>query len=451
MDAQHLTELIPTLLSSNSSEDADGNGVSLPKEALLELPGLAALNHQLQSLDAVQGPEALSPELATRLYGPVLRTSVSRMEQFAACPFRFFVHSGLRAEERKLFELDVREQGTFQHEALAEFHGSLRAEGKRWRDITPAEARERIGRIAKSRISSFRQGLLETNDQTRFTGRVLAESLQDFVETVVIWMRQQYQFDPVQVELGFGDENGAPSWKLTLDSHKTLELRGRIDRVDLHRPAGSPNALCVVLDYKSSHKQLDSVLIEHGLQLQLLSYLNVLRHWPNPQAVFGADRLEPAGVFYVNLRGKYERESNRVDALAQPERDRRLAYRHSGRFAVSALPHLDNRPDVNEGDQFNYRLTAARQIHKTCREAVDAAEFEALLAEVEQLLKTMGQQIYAGRAEVGPYRKGLVTACDQCGYQAICRIDLWTHEFRVLRRASPKGIRSNSHGSEPHE
>ena len=68
MDAQHLTQLIPALLSSNSSEDADGNGVSLPKEALLELPGLGALNDQLQRLDAVQGPEALSPELAARLY-----------------------------------------------------------------------------------------------------------------------------------------------------------------------------------------------------------------------------------------------------------------------------------------------------------------------------------------------------------------------------------------------
>jgi len=326
MDAQHLTELIPALLSSTASDDAVGNRVGLPKEALLELPGLASLNDQLQHLHAVQGPpEALSPALAARLYGPVLRTSVSRMEQFAACPFRFFVHSGLRAEERKLFELDVREQGSFQHEALAEFHESLQAEGKRWRDVTPAEARERIGRIALSRIASFRQGLLETNDQTRFTGRVLAESLQDFVETAVAWMRQQYEFDPVQVELGFGDENGAPSWKLPLDSEKTLELRGRIDRVDLHHPVGSPNARCVILDYKSSHKQLDSVLIEHGLQLQLLSYLNVLRHWPNPKAIFGADLIEPAGVFYVNLRGKYEREANRVDALAQPEQDRRLA------------------------------------------------------------------------------------------------------------------------------
>jgi ATP-dependent helicase/nuclease subunit B len=72
---------------------------------------------------------------------------------------------------------------------------------------------------------------------------------------------------------------------------------------------------------------------------------------------------------------------------------------------------------------------------------VGGAEFEALLTEAEEHLKRMGQQIYSGCAEVGPYRRGLTTACDQCGYQAICRIDPWTHEFRVLRPAA-KGAAS---------
>ena len=59
-----------------------------------------------------------------------------------------------------------------------------------------------------------------------------------------------------------------------------------------------------------------SLLMEHGLQLQLAAYLNVLRHWPDPRPVFGVSRLVPAGVFYVNLRGDYDREPNRDEALA---------------------------------------------------------------------------------------------------------------------------------------
>jgi len=38
---------------------------------------------------------------------------------------------------------------------------------------------------------------------------------------------------------------------------------------------------------------------------------------------------------------------------------------------------------------------------------------------------------------VAPFRKGSVTACDHCQYQGICRIDPWTHPFRVLRQSDP--------------
>lgn len=384
-------------------------------------------------------PHSLAPDLAAQLYGPVLRTSVSRLEQFAACPFRFFVHSGLRAEERRLFDLDAKEQGSFQHDVLAQFHNQLAAEGKRWRDITPREARERVAQIARSLSATFRDGLLESNEQTRFTARVLAESLQDFVEILVDWMRRQYRFDPVKVELPFGEEGGIPAWSLELDGDKRLELHGRIDRVDLHREPDSDSALCVVVDYKSSQKQLDPVLIEHGLQLQLLAYLNVLRHSPGPMAGLGLARLEPAGVFYVNLRGKYGREPNRRAALADPDQARKLAYRHTGRFDQSALPLLDSRTDATEGDQFNYRRNRDGELNKRCSEPVSPEQFVALLEQVENNLIAMGRQIYSGCVEVRPIRKGIFTACDQCVYQSICRIDPWTHSFRLLRPARKEG------------
>jgi len=173
--------------------------------------------------------------------------------------------------------------------------------------------------------------------------------------------------------------------------------------------------------------------MEHGLQLQLLTYLNVLRQWPNPSALFGAEHLIPAGVFYVNLRGKYEREQNRTAALADIQHARKLAYRHSGRFDTRALPQLDGRPGAQQGDQFNYRLTKSGQVHGNCREALATVDFEALLDSVEANLKKMGQEIFSGVATVSPYRKGSLTACDQCDYHAICRIDPWTHSYRVLR------------------
>ncbi|MDB6065794.1 MAG: helicase-exonuclease AddAB subunit AddB [Pedosphaera sp.] len=432
--SEHANEMIVPILR-NQVRGPGSNAKELSR--LNNLPTLAPLQERLKHLIAVPLKESLSPALAGQLYGLDLRTSVSRMEQFAACPFKFFVHSGLRAEERQLFELDIRDQGNFQHEVLASFHLQLRHEGKRWRDISPIEARERIKAIAGNLITSFREGLLQSTEEGRFTARMLTDSLQDFVETLIGWMQQQYAFDPGAVELPFGNSDDSfPPWALALSKDHRLLLHGRIDRIDICLESGADEALCVVVDYKSSQKQLDPLLMEHGLQLQLAAYLNVLRHWPNPKPFFGVSRLIPAGVFYVNLRGKYERSENRNEALAGIQTARKLAYRHTGRFDAEALPKLDQRTGVKEGDQFNYRLTQAGKIHGGSREALDTTEFLAMLDAVETGLQTMGRAVYAGVANIDPYQKGSATACDQCDYHAICRIDPWTHNYRMLRKSA---------------
>ncbi len=424
----HVQELIPQLLAlpewpeaGNSTIASDGAGRQL----------LASLVHLRRYPNTVEQGR-LNAELAAKLYGPTLRTSVSRLEQFAACPFKFLVYAGLRAEERVRFELDPREQGSFQHDVLAAFHEQLQNEGKRWRDVTPAEARERVGQIARVMAANFREGLFSVSEQTRFTAQMLTGALQDFVAVLVGWMRGQYAFDPVAVELPFGEPDSAPAWELDLGEGRRLALRGRIDRVDLCRVASGEEALAVVVDYKSSQKELDPVLLANGVQLQLPAYLNVLQHWSAPRGAFGVGKLHPAGVFYVSLRGAYERQTNRADALADADEAQRLAYQHSGRFDASALDKLDSRGEA-KGDQFNYRRKQDGELMKNCREALSPLDFAALLRSTEENLKRMGREIFAGAAQLDPYRHKQALACDQCSYQAICRIDPWTHRYRMLR------------------
>ncbi|HSU57494.1 MAG TPA: PD-(D/E)XK nuclease family protein [Candidatus Dormibacteraeota bacterium] len=404
--------------------------------ALTDLMGIPALSQKIAALremrlDSVA--ERLRPELASRLFGPILRTSVSRLEQFAECPFKFFINSGLRADERRKFEVDAREQGSFQHDALALFHEQLHGEGKRWRDIEPEVARDLMGQLATSLIATYRNGLLERTEETRFLGRVMTECLQDFVETVVGWMRSQYRFEPVAVEVPFGDGDASSAWELELGNGAKLALRGRIDRVDVLRTADKDEAFCVVIDYKSSEKKLEEVLLANGLQLQLLAYLNVIRRWPNAREVFGAAKLMPAGVFYVSLRGKYDTETNRLDALEDTESARKRAYRHAGRFDVQVLKYLDSRSNAEKGDQFKYRITSTGKLNKGDKDGLESAEFAALLQSVEDQMIRIGREVFAGSAEVGPYRRNTTTACDQCSYASICRIDPWTHSFRILK------------------
>jgi ATP-dependent helicase/nuclease subunit B len=440
-DAESANEIIAPLLElcSSGCESAHSENQSRLTSAateewqkLLELPALKSLAENLRQLREPNPAENLTPAFAEKIYGAVLKSSVSRLEEFAACPFRFFIHSGLRAEERKVFGLDARERGSFQHEVLKMFHEQLKAEHKRWRDLTPPDARERVGQIAADLAPNYRDGLFRADEQNRFAARVLAEALQNFVETLMTWMRGQYEFDPAVAELDFGfDGSRAPAWEIDLGNRHKLALRGRIDRIDLFRESAE-RALCVVMDYKSSSKKLDEILVEHGVQLQLLAYLAAICRWPTPEKLFGAKQLIPAGVFYVNLRGQFESGNTRTEALADTIGSRNLAYRHTGRFDAGALDKLDS---AKAADQFNYRLNKDGGVSAKSAEALPRAEFEKLLEGVEIQLRETGKRIFEGAAKVDPYRKGTQTPCEFCDYQAACRIDKWTHRYRVLRSA----------------
>ncbi len=441
-EAEHAIELIEPLVGAEVTRLKNqrlltSSPTTRNWESLLELPALGKLVEALAALREPDSTESLSPALAEKLFNPTLRSSVSRLEEFAQCPFRFFVHSGLRAEDRKVFELDAREQGSFQHEVLKMFHEQLSAEGKRWRDLTPPDARERVGEIAAMLAPNYRDGLLHTSEQSRFTARVLAESLQDFIETLVTWMRGQYEFDPAVAELEFGfDAGGAPAWEIDLGAGHRLALRGRIDRIDLCRETDG-RALCVVMDYKSGQRKLDKILVEHGVQLQLLAYLAAVCHGPDPHALFGVQQLIPAGVFYVNLRGQYESGGTRDEVLTDADAARKRAYRHAGRFDASALSRLDR---TNAADQFNYRLNKDGSVRSNSVEALPRAEFAALLDHVGAQLQGMGRAIFSGAAQVDPYRKGHETPCEFCEYRAACRIDPWTHQYRGLRPSAEKAF-----------
>jgi ATP-dependent helicase/nuclease subunit B len=312
------------------------------------------------------------------------------------------------------------------------------------------EARERIGRIAAAQMEHFRDGLFRDSAETVFAARSLAAALQDFVEIIVGWMRGQYEFDPSAAELGFGGKDDrAPAWEIDLGGEHKLALQGRIDRVDLWRDPNTETALAVVTDYKSGGKKLDSLLVQNGVQLQLLAYLGALRNWsagilpaggvPDTISPAGSQRsrsatkkIIPAGAFYVNLRGDFKSGGSRAEVLGDAEA-KKLAYRHNGRFDAGELRKFDRRADVSKGDQFNFRLNKDGELPSNSAEALPRENFEALLAGVEGKLRELGGQIFSGAAAVDPYRKGTQTPCEYCDYRAACRIDEWTHEWRVLR------------------
>jgi len=424
-EIEHVFELLPGLLRGDVVESGE----------LQSLPGVAPILAQWQRWHALASPDklALSSAAAGALYGRELRTSISALETFAGCPFEYFVRYGLRADERALFEADPRQTGSFQHEILSRFHAQLRGEKKRWRDITPENARERIATIGLELSRTFGEGLFEADERSRFMARALIEQLQNLMAALVGWMRQ-YEFDPQEVELSFGlNETDLPAWRLPLGDGKYLVLRGKIDRVDLWRAPGADEALAVIVDYKSSGAKLDPIFMHHGMQLQLLSYLNALLHLPDPKKIFGVSRISPAGVFYVPLRARPDSGDTRHEVLDRTAAAALKAYQHTGRFDGEALLHLDSR-GLPKGDQFKFAKKKDGDFSKQGNEAMTPKTFKELLEKIANDLRSHGERIFSGEVAAKPYRKGTERACDWCQCLAVCRFDSWVHPFNVLRK-----------------
>jgi ATP-dependent helicase/nuclease subunit B len=372
------------------------------------------------------------------LYGRQLTTSVSALEDYSACPFKFYVARGLGAKERELYEPDVRELGSFQHELLRVIHERLLAEKTSWRDLVPADADRLAGELGRQLAVSYRGGLFQTSAEARFVGAQLVEGIRSLFHTLIGWM-PQYLFDPVEVELGFGmGAEGLPGWGLELEDGRSLRLRGRIDRIDICRSPENNTALAVVIDYKSSRMQLDPVKLQHGLQLQLLSYLGVLENLTALHARLGVGSLEPAGVFYVSLKPPGESQPDEVSAQGVVAGAALEAYQHRGRFNRDHLEQFDTRGSA-AGDQFKYALKKDGGWKANYKDPMSRPDFLALKDQVRDQLTRIGNEIFQGRVQVEPYQIKKERACDRCEFQAVCRFDPWTDAFRVLRAESAQG------------
>ncbi len=374
------------------------------------------------------GPAVLSPALARRLFLDRQRrlpTSVSRLEEYAQCPFRFFVRSGLGIEEERPHDLGPIEAGTFHHLVLQRFHQKVREEGREWRDLTPGEARDLIGSLADREAREYHGRIFRKDPRQAFNLEGLKAQLQDFVQAQVEWMREGgYGFDPAEAELSFGGRRDALEARLLeLEEGAVLALSGKLDRVDL----GSGGA-AVVIDYKSSSRQPSRSRIEKGLDLQLFAYLDVLESHPGIPDRLGLDGSpRPDAVFLAPLQGRPARTPEDRDALREEGRPQRVLALQ-GFFQREALSRLAGRqPDPGPPCLIPFRLNRDGSLNRQRSNHLSREEFEDLAGRTRSHLRTMGLRILGGGVGVDPYEPG---SCQSCGYASVCRIDPHSHQFR---------------------
>jgi len=422
-ECQHPIELVGTVLTEPAPAGL---------QPLVDLPAVRPVVRRWREAMAALREDRLSPAAAVTLYGEELKLSVTALEQFAACPFQFFVARGLKAQERDEFTVDARRTGEFQHEVLAEFHRRVTASGNRWRAISPDQAAAWLHEIGTQRLAHYQHGLFSADAAREFQAHALIRNLEQLVTTLTLWSSRN-EFEPAAVEVGFGlESDGWPAWRLDLGGGRFVTVRGRVDRVDLLRRE-SGGGLVAIVDYKSSARHFEEVKFENGLQLQMPAYLNAICENAAAKQAFEASTLVPAGLFYIGLRVRPESGGSRELAEEKAAAAAVTAFQHRGRFDAALVEQFDN-SGASQGTQFKFSFNKDGSLSKRGNDLLPHHKFSAMLESASDQIRSLARRILSGEAGVSPYQKGQEVACDWCKFRPVCRFDSWTQPYRVLKR-----------------
>ena len=243
--------------------------------------------------------------------------SPTRLEQWAGCPFRYFLGYVLNisSQERpeELTTISAMDRGNVIHDILEQFVVQATGDGHGPDFGGPwnPEHRKLMLQIAEVEF--------EKAENSGVTGKELlwqavkAEITDDmlgFLEADNRW-RQSLNSRPVWAERSFGsfDPKGSASVELSLPDGETLKFRGRIDRID----EVEGQKLAIVIDYKSgsssSYDDMKDDPLGAGTHLQLPVYALAAR-----QLSAEADDVL-AAYWFVTNRGNFRREEVFLSAI----------------------------------------------------------------------------------------------------------------------------------------
>lgn len=367
-------------------------------------------------------PISLSEETCQKLFPKVFKTSVSALETFATCPFKFFAEKVLRLTERAESPLAAVDVGRVHHTILEEFSrivierkaglGSIDAEE------LMAALRESCGRAAdrlktREACSTARDTYLLRRSASRLARILRAQQRQS--------VNRPQQIGAAELPFGFDDEpKGLPALRILTNSEREVLLRGYIDRVDLVEL--TDEYLGLVMDYKDTReKRLEFSQAYHGLSLQLIAYLIVLAE--HGQTLAGRP-VRAAGALYQSLGSQYQ-------SVAHPNQppDRESAQQGTFRPRGLLCADLLNSLQIEIGDNgwathySIFRKQNGELGREDQNDAVPGQSFDRLLAHTRKRMGELAERLLTGDVAVRPYRLGTFSPCSWCRLQAACRFE----------------------------
>lgn len=364
--------------------------------------------------------EGIGKAAARELYGRILNGSVTRMEGYAACAYAHFLSHGLELKKRRDYEVDFSDMGNLFHRSIDLFFHEVREQGMDFRTIGEKGRRALVKAVVDRVSYEYRNTILKSSARNSYLGRKV-ERITDRTIRALIYQIRKGDFEPEEFEVDV-------STRIALKDGNSMNLRGRIDRMDVFED--EDKVYVKIMDYKSGSTSFDLSLLYHGLQLQLVVYMDAAlalegRRHPGKEPV-------PAGIFYYHIDDPVlDRPEEASPETVEAGILKKLRMNGLVNSSLDVIEHMD-REIVKESDVIPVALKDG--LIQNAKSSVAGGErFARLSGFVNRSLRTMGEEILDGNTEVNPYKQGTKTACDYCPYHSICGFDLKTSGFGFRR------------------
>lgn len=392
-----------------------------------------------QGVSAENCEEKIPIRLARRLYGKRLMTSVSRLEQFAKCPFAHFSKYGLKLQERSVYQLASLDMGQFFHAVLHDFADKVREDNLDWGSLSKQESWDLVNNLAEKIAPQLQNQILLSNARYRYLKHKLKRTVHHAVRVLGEHVRAG-KFVPIQLEVPFGPGKMLPGIEIPLSEGNSLLLRGQIDRIDAAALDGQ--VFLRILDYKSRQAHVSLNHIYYGLDLQLLAYLDAALQgaeilltetkssFDDPTSKSASISVNPAGFLYFPvveplIDSKTFLTNDQLDMQkikAVKVKGFLLADRH-------VLEAMDQSLSTGQSDLLGIKLTKDFEFRKNSS-VLTQEQFDQLREYLHAYLKRSGEEIMSGNISISPYRQGPENACQYCEFKPLCHFDVLLDENR---------------------
>ena len=167
-----------------------------------------------------------------------------------------------------------------------------------------------------------------------------------------------------------------------------------------------------IIDYKSSSKNIDLNEVYAGLQIQLLTYSNV---------ICKEEDFMPAGVFYFSLLEQIVNSEKKVSDEEIEELIRKN-FKMKGLILADVKVIKMNDTTLQSGSSkiVPAGLTVSGDIIEKWTSGVNKEEFKILQDYIDVTIKEISKEIMSGNINLKPYNKNGKTPCEYCSYKSIC-------------------------------